>query len=163
MISRAFLAALQGATSQLERNKHLWTYTIDSFRGSPYLTRTLFPRIPLLDRRMMLHRIHRPDEDSEMHDHPWKNARFLILSGGYTEVRLVEDEPTEFTYGEGDVNVLDWTTYHRIVDLKPNTWTLGLIGERVQDWGFLCDGEKVPWQEFFRRKGHRPKAEGNLS
>lgn len=152
MIRRMLLAALSAALAEVPQNSHAWTYTIWGFDKSPYLTRTLLPRIG--GRRLMLHRIHREDADHWMHNHPWSRASFLIVSGGYTEERLVDGEVVQFKLRPGDVNRLDASTFHRIVSIEPNTWTIGLIGEHVQDWGFLVEGTLVPWREYFARQGH---------
>lgn len=151
-IKRASLAAFSAALSELPQNGHAWTYTIKGFDGSDYLTRTLLPRIR--DHRVLLHKIHRPDSDRWLHSHPWQTATFRILSGGYTEERLVDGEVVSNFYGPGDVNRLTADTFHRITSICPNTWTVGLIGPRVQDWGFLVDGSLVPWRDYFASKGH---------
>lgn len=90
MIRRMLLAAVSAALGEVPQNSHAWTYTIWGFDKSPYITRTLLPRLG--KRRLLLHRIHREDYDQWMHNHPWSNASFLIVSGGYTEERLVDGE-----------------------------------------------------------------------
>jgi hypothetical protein len=152
IVRRASLAVFSAAFAEMPQNKHAWTYTIFGFDGSPYLTRTLLPRVR--GRRLMLHRIHRPDSDRWLHNHPWKTAAFLILGGGYTEERLVDGDVVKFVLKPGDVNRLDANTFHRITSIEPNTWTLGLIGERVQDWGFLVEGELILWRAYFATQGH---------
>ena len=152
-LPRSALAAFQSALAELPQNSHAWTYTIRGFDGSPYLTRTLLPRIG--GHRLMLHRIHREDQDRHCHNHPWATARFLILSGGYVEQRVVGAHIAETAFQPGDINRLTHDTFHRISYVAPDTWTLGLIGERVQDWGFLVDGAVVPHAEYFARKGYQ--------
>lgn len=149
---RMALAGFSSALAELPNNRHAFTYTIIGFDRLPYLTRTLLPRVA--GHRLMLHRIHGADADRHLHDHPWRTARFLILSGGYVEERLVDGRVTDRILGPGDVNRLDASTFHRVRTVFENTWTLGLIGERCQDWGFLVDGEVVPHLEYFARKGH---------
>lgn len=149
---RMSLAALSAACGELLQNSKLWTYTINGFDRSPYLTRTLFPR--LAGHRPMLHRIWREDQDRHMHNHPWRTAKFLILSGGYVEERLVDGVPVARTLAPGDVNTLNAETFHRVRTVWPNTWTLGIVGDRVQDWGFLVDGTLVPHAAYFAAKGH---------
>lgn len=149
-LGRAALAALQSGLAELPQNSHAWTYTIRGFDESPYLTRTLLPR--LRGHRVVLHRIHREDQDRHLHNHPWATASFLIVSGGYIEERL--GRAGDQAFGPGDVNRLDASTFHRISYVAPNTWTIGLLGDRVQDWGFLVDGVLVPWQDYFAAKGH---------
>lgn len=163
--ARMLLAAVAGALGERAQNQTAWTYTIWGFDGSPYITRTLLPRV--FGHRPILHRIWRPDADPWLHNHPWKTASFLIVSGGYVEERLPgkwdptspklqAPETRELT--PGDVNHLDADTFHRVTHVKPNTWTIGWLGERVQDWGFLVDDEFTPWREYFARKGKAPEA-----
>jgi hypothetical protein len=158
-LGRMGLAAISASLGELPKNSTLWTYTITGFDGSPYITRTLMPRIG--GRRVMLHRIWRPDVDPHLHNHPWRVASFRILSGGYVEERLVgrHDEPKaqveSRVYDPGDVNVLTCRTFHRITHLEPNTWTAGVIGERVQDWGFLENGVVTLSAEYFKRKQYQ--------
>jgi len=146
------LAMFQAATAQLEKNDVLFTYTIDGFDQSPYITRTLFPRVGNV--RPILHRLHRPDYDPHPHNHPWKTAEFLILCGGYTEQRLVGSRMVERVLHAGDSNRLDAGTFHHVSAVEPDTRTFGIVGERVQDWGFMVDDEVVPHSEYFRRKNH---------
>lgn len=146
------LLAIQKWTAQRDKNDLLYTYTIFGFDQSPYLTRTLFPRVG--DVRPILHYIHRPDADPHLHNHPWKTAEFVVLTGGYTEERLVDGRPVERTLRPGDSNRLDAETFHRVSSIEPDTWTFGIVGERVQTWGFLVDGEIVPFHEYFALRGH---------
>lgn len=147
------LAAASQALADLSKDGPLFTYTIRGFDGSPYITRTLLPRLGGL--RPLLHRIHREDQDRHMHSHPWLTAQFQILSGGYTEERLVDGAVVTRTLKPGDVNVIDASTFHRVTHVEPDTWTFGIVGERVQDWGFLVDGVLVPSEVYFAAKGRR--------
>lgn len=96
--------------------------------------------------RLLLHEILRPDADMRLHNHPWRWAVALVISGGYAELRL-----TDFA---GARHVLTWrwpwriyrltgTDFHRIAHLKGRaSWSLFLHGPRRQRWGFLApDGE----------------------
>ena len=154
-VGRMGMAALQSALGELPRNDRAWSYVIGT-GGVPYITRTLLPRVA--GRRPMLHRIHRPDADAHLHNHPWRTCRSFILSGGYTEERLVDGEVVRFRHGRGDINQLDARDFHRIDIVEPDTWSLLLVGERVQEWGFLVDGDVVPWRTYLGI-GH----EGGLS
>lgn len=149
---RVALAAFSAALAERPKNSDAWTYTIFGFDGSPYITRTLLPRLGGL--RPMIHRIHREDADEHMHNHPWSTAQFMIMSGGYTEDRLVNGEVQRTALMPGDVNTLTANTFHRVVDVIDGTWTFGLVGDRCQDWGFLVDGVVVPSAEYFKRKGY---------
>lgn len=159
VIRRSLLGALAGALGELKDNSFAWSYTIRGFDNSPYITRTLLPR--LLHHRVMVHKIWRADADQWLHNHPWRTARFLVVSGGYKERRLVDGAVVHRDLKPGDINELDAATYHRVDHVEPNTWTIGLIGERVQDWGFLVDDRHVPHAEFFAKQQHRiAKSEG---
>jgi hypothetical protein len=120
----------------------------------------LFPRLRDHGHRVLLHRIHRPDERTDHpHNHPWATAVFRILSGGYTEWRAhsIDDPRTiEQTFRPGDVNRLDQDAFHSVIEVLPNTWTIGLVGARVQDWGFLVDGRVVPNAEYLGSRARVP-------
>lgn len=109
-----------------------------TLRGVPMLTRW---RI-LQNRRfgLYVHEWHRPDSDRDCHDHPWWFGT-LILRGGYTEeVRVLPGDPASwvrrhfrrpFTWHAMPLNQA-----HRVIEVKPNTWTLLLVGPKVKSWGF---------------------------
>ena len=157
-VARPLLAALSAFCAELPENGHAWTYHIRGFDRSLYLSRTLLPRA--FGVRPLVHRIWREDADRHMHNHPWSWARFLIVSGGYVEERLERGDMVTRTLAPGDVNALDADSFHRVRTVFPDTWTLGLVGERVQDWGFLVDGEIVLHGDYFARAGHRAQVSG---
>lgn len=128
--------------------------------GSLYLTRYILWNKGL---RLFLHRIHRKDFDRDVHDHPWPWALSLILRGGYEELRVEPGEPTKewepyqvipgrqnrWTFQV--VRRLNWigpNTYHRILAVQPNTWTLFIAGPRSREWGFLTDRGHVDWRAY---------------
>lgn len=154
---RMGLGALAGALGELAENTHAWSYTIVGFDKSRYITRTLLPRIG--KRRVILHRIHRADADAEHHDHPWSEATFYVLTGGYTEERIdpMPGMPINVWLTRklrpGDTNRLTRRTFHRITSVEPNTWTIGIVGERVQGYSFrMKDGTTIPSAEFYAMK-----------
>jgi hypothetical protein len=139
-----------------------WAYTIET-DGNPYLTRILFPRV--FGFRPMLHRFHRADLDRHIHNHPWALAFSFILCGSYVETRLdveadallhrlgrrADRDPT-ITRRVRWFNVLTDADYHKVDRLNGEVWTLFVTGKRMQDWGFLVDGEHVPWREYFAKR-----------
>lgn len=149
----AIAGGVAGALGELPRNDWAWFYAIRGEDGSPYLGRAILPRI--LGRRVLLHRIFRADADREPHNHPWRRATFLILRGGYVDERW-EDGGRRIVrraLRPGDVNQIDAADFHRVTDVLPGTWTIGLVGERCQAWGFLVEGEGVvPLEAFVARK-----------
>lgn len=110
-----------------------------------------------------IHHIMRPDDDRDLHDHPW-NARTIILRGWYTEQRLLDHEDpslrglnvpagalaTEYiTRRAGDTARLLHGEYHRIDEISPGgVFTLFITSRWRGDWGFLVDGVKVPWRTY---------------
>jgi hypothetical protein len=156
-IARPLLAALSAFCAELPQNSNAWTYHIRGLDDSLYLSRTILPR--MLGARPLVHRIWREDADRHMHNHPWAWAKFLIVSGGYVEERLVGGRIVTRVLAPGDVNAIEASTFHRVRTVFPDTWTVGIVGERVQDWGFLVDGEVVPHKTWFARAGHEQTSE----
>jgi hypothetical protein len=78
----------------------------------------------------------------------------LILRGGYEEqVVLPRVSATHlfyYTHRPGQISRIAFgpRNYHRIVHVKPNTWTLFFAGRRSRDWGFLVDGRHVPCRTY---------------
>lgn len=111
-----------------------------------------------------LHYIRRPDADPHKHDHPW-DARTIILSDGYREVRRVDDVPTGVSWFpvwddneilsagfwrlRGETAAIRHGEYHRIDRvLGDGAYTLFITFKKRGSWGFLVDGVKVPWRTY---------------
>lgn len=101
--------------------------------------------------RICLHNIVAPDNGSDYpHDHPWSFVR-LILSGGYTEqiynrdYKLLETKKRKIFR----VDKKDFNFVHKIVNVKPNTWTLFITGPKRKEWGFITEGGWIFWREYF--------------
>ncbi len=137
---------------------------------NPYSRETHKPALWWCPWSFRVHHIMRPDEDRDLHDHPW-NARTIILRGWYTEQRL--DLATHFdmlTSGlpllwreeqddlcklstksrrPGDTARLNHGEYHRIEEVSPGgVYTLFITSKWRGDWGFLVNGVKVPWRTY---------------
>lgn len=97
-----------------------------------------------------LHRFHLPDQDEALHNHPWKWAVSLILTGEYLEV-----QPDTWLWREpGSIRVIRDTDYHRVDRLRGETWTLFITGPKVKSWGFMVPGRgHVPWRERLAERG----------
>lgn len=119
--------------------------------GDLYLTRYRLLRTPWF--RVFLHRIHKADDDTHLHNHPWPNALSVILRGGYAE-RWIGDASggrrRRYFYGKGGkrVNRLTSDCYHRIDQVLPQTWTLFFAGKRSRSWGFLTPKGHVDFREY---------------
>jgi hypothetical protein len=104
-----------------------------------------------------IHHIMQPDQDRDLHDHPW-NARTVILRGWYREERLERPYKTlwDFTKQEvvhlrrtGDTAELSFGEYHRITEISEGgVWTLFITGKYRGTWGFLVNGIKVQWRKY---------------
>lgn len=81
-----------------------------------------------------LHDFHRPDVDTDLHNHPWLFAFSIVLKGWYIEklltrnLQLVTHRWCNFIWG---------SNFHLIQDAHPELHTLFIRGPRVRKWGFL--------------------------
>jgi hypothetical protein len=101
-----------------------------------------------------LHRFHLPDQDQAMHNHPWRWAFSIILSGTYLEQRK-ENHPRHCR-SPGSIVVLRHSTYHRVDQLFGEVWTLFVVGPKASSWSFMVDGVEVPWRERLAQRGIKP-------
>lgn len=147
-IIKALCSGISAAFAEIPRNSNLWTYTINSITNEPYITRTLFPRVAGV--RPILHHIHQPDTGKWPHNHPWKWVHSLILSGGYTEER----DGAKRCFYPGDINSFSAETFHHISHVTDDTWTLMFVGPRVQEWGFMVNGQFITHKDYFRLNGY---------
>lgn len=171
MIARLLNAFTQWALSRnapggyAGENDKRWAYTIET-DGDPYLTRILLDRLVGLRNKLgigvYLHKFHRPDIDEHLHNHPWKRAFSLVLSGSYDEARLIRGDARScrVMYDGTPVehrrvrffNYLTKDDYHQVRQLHGDVWTLFVTGPRIQDWGFLADGIHVPWRKYLKKE-----------
>ncbi len=100
--------------------------------------------------RVFLHSILRPDEDRDLHNHPWAWGFSLVLSGSYDELGAT----TGHQWWYQTVRRFSWrafklSSFHRITNVRPGTWTLFFAGPRVREWGFRTEGGTVvDWREY---------------
>lgn len=112
-----------------------------------------------------IHHIRRPDQDRDLHDHPW-NARTIVLRGWYEEERYSKnfqyphqrERASDFwqklmTRHEirtrGYTGRLLFGQYHRISAVSDDgVWTLFITGRKRGTWGFDVNGKKVPWRTY---------------
>lgn len=98
-----------------------------------------------------IHHIILPDQDRDMHDHPW-NARTVILRGWYVEERVLFNEPQwvgVYQRDPGDTAKLAFGEYHKITEVPPGgVWTMFITGPYQGTWGFLVNGVKVKWRDY---------------
>lgn len=119
--------------------------------GNPYLERYFL--FHLLGWTCYLHRFVGSDGDRNLHNHPWRFAFSILLTGWYQEWRGKQIMSWESILARSDVVLLDQTklrkvsrinlitrhTFHQIAVIKPNTWTLFLHTRWRWRWGFLTN------------------------
>ena len=120
---------------------------IDGPGGEPYLERYYLSGLG--GWHLYLHRFIASDPDRGLHDHPWRRAFSLILSGGYNEVRrLVTPTGTRVVTRwrrPGTINRLAGDDFHRVlIESGGQAWTLFCHGPRIKGWGFLSEGQYTP-------------------
>ena len=109
--------------------------------GQPYLERYYLGRV--LGTTFYLHRFVGADGDRQVHDHPWKYAAAVVLSGWYVEERVTHLDVAKGwasrfrTLWPGRINRLGPSCFHKILETRPDTWTLFAHGPYVKVWGFL--------------------------
>jgi len=114
----------------------------------------VFQNLPI---NIYVHRFHRSDDDSALHNHPWRWSVSFILAGGYTEERRDDTDPGD-GYGRvvtrevrpGSVNVIRDSDFHRVDLLEHDAWSIFVAGPKSGSWGFWdrWTGEYLPWREF---------------
>lgn len=150
------------------------THTIQGQDGKPYLLRKY-----LLPKRftgawwpgVFLHKFYQSDADRCPHNHPWRFAVSLILTGGYRESRWhpahwvptwwgVSKLPADWSHHlrrPWSFNVIRSTDFHKAELLEPERgcWTLFVAfghkqAEPGQEWGFLDPetGRFTGWKDY---------------
>lgn len=155
-----------GITNELmlDLTKEMPMKQID-INGRPYLQR-YYAGTTADNRDLWLHRFMSSDGERHLHCHPF-NARSVILSGSYIEEYAYEGSEgsaiREVDYLDVDklifmlthpstmiisalrmgrpITVFDW---HRIAEVRPDTWTLFIVDpERLPMWFFRDDEGKL--------------------
>lgn len=97
---------------------------------------------------IFIHKMEAPDPGVDLHNHPWPFASFVI-SGGYEEQRALDWEAQVLAAvrldQRGDIKQRKRWSFkkfplneaHRIVKVKPHTWTIVFRGRAVRPWGFF--------------------------
>ncbi len=107
----------------------------------PYLERYHLLRLPF-GIHVYLHRFVASDPGRALHNHPWRAALSLVLSGEYEETRLGDrkhpDQLVKRRLSAGSMNLISGRIYHRI-NLAPGqeSWTLFIHCASHRSWGFL--------------------------
>lgn len=101
-----------------------------------------------------LHRFHQSDDDSALHNHPWRWAISLVLAGGYEEERRWGSQVFRRIVKPFTINVIRDSDFHRVDLCEHDAWSLFIAGPKISSWGFWdrYTNEFVEWREFITRK-----------
>lgn len=94
---------------------------------------------------LLLHRMHNPDPNVYLHDHPF-NFWTFVLWGGYTELNKKGYEKV------GWLNLKKHFAkhFHSIVKVDRGTTTLVFRGRRYRRWGFDIDGKWTDAKKYLQ-------------
>jgi len=124
----------------LEKSTQNLPMRLISIDGNPYLERYSLGKY--FGVTFYLHRFLLNDSERWIHNHPWPNSVSFILTGCYVEERLLSECPKKGlvtkhrTLAAPAINRILALDFHRIIEVKPDTWTLFCHGKRTQSWGF---------------------------
>jgi len=111
----------------------------------PYLERYHVLRLPF-GYRVYLHRFVASDPGRGLHNHPWRHALSLVLSGSYQETRMLDARadnalhsrwlrPWHFNFISGEV-------FHRVnIPRDTECWSLFIHAPKAKTWGFIQQHE----------------------
>jgi len=107
----------------------------------PYLERYHLLRLPF-GYRLYLHRFVASDPGRGLHNHPWRHAVSLLLSGTYQETRMLKADSDHALQRRwlraGHLNIISGDVYHRInIAQDAECWSLFLHAPKTRDWGFI--------------------------
>jgi len=107
----------------------------------PYLERYHLLRLPF-GIHIYLHRFVASDPGRALHNHPWRSAVSLVLSGEYQETRLGhgahKNQLVKRSIRAGNLNFISGKIYHRInLAQGQEAWTLFIHTASHRSWGFL--------------------------
>ena len=114
--------------------------------NEPYLERYHLLHLPF-GIHVYLHRFVASDPGKALHNHPWRSALSLMLSGEYQETRLgtgkQQGKLVQRSIQAGRFNFISGKIYHRI-NLQPGqqAWSLFIHSASHRSWGFLDTSER---------------------
>lgn len=94
-----------------------------------------------------LHRLIRNDSERHLHDHPWWLSTSWVLTGFYWEEKAIRHNEYVLSGGIRKVrwfNKITRNHVHRIIQVRPETWTLFSHGPWAFEWGFY-DTQPGEW------------------
>jgi len=120
-----------------------WRWTITD---SEYITRLHLLKTPWF--AICLHWINKPDPEPYLHDHP-VSFLSIILRGGYKEFRMINKNVTFPNHRWFNFVRARPEDRHTIIEVKPNTLTLALMGPKTREWGFHSEKGWIHWKDYY--------------
>ena len=107
----------------------------------PYLERYHLLRLPL-GYQVYLHRFVASDPGRGLHNHPWKRAISLVLSGGYQETRMLDAKAGNVLQRRwlhaGCFNLISGEVFHRVnIPENSECWSLFIHAPKPKAWVFM--------------------------
>lgn len=107
----------------------------------PYLERYHLLRLPF-GYQAYLHRFVASDPGRGLHNHPWKHALSLVLSGSYKETRMLDARANNALHSRwlrpGRFNFISGDIFHRVnIPANNECWSLFIHAPKAKGWGFL--------------------------
>jgi len=132
---------------RLYKSGTIWCFWRWTITDSEYITRLHLLKTPWF--AVCLHWLNKPDPEPYLHDHP-VSFLSIILRGGYSETRVMDDEPAKIVKH-------NWFNFvratpkdrHTIILVKPKTLTLALMGPKVREWGFHSEKGWILWKDYY--------------
>jgi hypothetical protein len=88
-----------------------------------------------------LHRFVASDPGRGLHNHPWKHALSLVLSGTYEETRMLDSRADNVLHSRwlrpGRFNFISGDIFHRVnIPQDRECWSLFVHAPKAKSWGF---------------------------
>lgn len=128
------------ATSPRQADWGFWVRRLIGDGKTTYIDRLTILLTPWFS--IKLHRIYRPDQQRELHDHPWTFLS-IVLWGHY-----LEDTP----HGPRRCWWWNWKRAEDSHSIRETSrtpvWTLLFTGPRRRIWGFYAKNGWVAWDQY---------------
>ena len=101
---------------------------------------------------LVIHNFHQSDSTTKLHNHGWTWGLSFVLSGGYTEEKLVGDKVIRRTIKPFSFNVIRPNDFHRVDLIEKDAWTLFFRGPRLNEWFYKdrLTHEIVKWNQHVK-------------
>jgi len=101
---------------------------------------------------LVLHHFHQSDSTTQLHNHGWTWGLSLVLTGGYSEEKLVGDRVIRRTIKPFSFNFIRPQEFHRVDLLGKDAWTIFLRGPRKNEWFYKSREtfETIEWSKHVK-------------